>query len=166
MKKHTLNFDLVEYKGHADLDDEARVLLRKAEEGMAGSHSPYSHFRVGAAVLLDNGAVITGSNQENAAYPSGLCAERVALFMAGSMHPGVPVKAVAVFVSSDAHDSNGPAAPCGACRQVMAEYRSMSDQPMRILMGRKDASVYEVSDISALLPLMFTAKDLKKKGNY
>ena len=143
----------------------SQLLLLKAEEAMAGSHSPYSHFRVGAAVLLENGEVVQGSNQENAAYPSGLCAERVALFMAGSKYPGLAVKALAVFVSSDAHDTNGPAAPCGACRQVMAEYRSMSDQPMRILMGRKNAPVYEVNDIDSLLPLMFTAKDLKKKGS-
>lgn len=163
MNTRSVKFDLKEYTGPNELDAEGRLLLREAEFAMASSHSPYSHFKVGAAVLLSNGEIVKGSNQENAAYPSGLCAERVALFMAGSNYPGVAVKAIAVFVSSAIHDADGPAAPCGACRQVMAEYRSMSEQPMRILMGRKEAAIYEVNDIEALLPLMFTSKDLKKK---
>jgi len=130
--------------------------LAKAEEAAKGAYAPYSKFKVGAAVLLDNGKIITGSNQENASYPLGLCAERVALFAASAQNPGVKITGMAVTSSSE-----NPVSPCGACRQVMAEYETLHKNEMGILLKGASKKIIATSGVKNLLPLMFSGKDLE-----
>lgn len=140
------------------LDAEEAALLQAAREVATGAYAPYSHFHVGAAVRLANGVVVTGSNQENAAYPSGLCAERVALFYAGARYPKVPVVALAVVALSGGQAVSS-ISPCGACRQVLAEAERRGACPIRILLGGAER-VLTVPSAAALLPFAFTEENL------
>ena len=135
------------------IPEEYRALCQAARATVKQAYSVYSHFSVGAALLLDNGEVVRGSNQENVAYPSGLCAERVALFYASSAFPGITVKALAVAAESEGREPEEPITPCGACRQVMAEVirRQRRDFDV-ILIGRKSTLVVKAGD---LLPFAF-----------
>lgn len=133
-------------------------LLRQAHEATANSYAPYSRFHVGAAALLANGEVVTGCNIENAAYPSGLCAERVALFAAQAKFPDVPVVALAVVAHSATKTLAEPAAPCGACRQVMVEVEQRSKRPMRILCQGETGPVMAFDGIESLMPFVFQDK--------
>ena len=118
-------------------------------------YAPYSHFHVGAAALLENDVIVTGTNQENVAYPSGLCAERTALFYANSQYPDVPVKALAIVGISEVNGMNHtPLSPCGACRQVMLETENRFATPMRVLLCGKE-EVYIVESAKDLLPFAF-----------
>ena len=140
----------------SELTDERHKLVDAALEATRRSYAPYSHFCVGAAVLLENGVVVTGNNQENVAFPSGLCAERTALFYANAQYPEVPVKALAIV----ARDSSGqvtkaPISPCGACRQVMLEMENRFGKPMQVLLASAE-EVIVVERASALLPLAFS----------
>lgn len=139
-----------------ELPEESRKLVDAALEATQRSYAPYSHFYVGAAVMLNNGVIVTGNNQENVAFPSGLCAERTALFYANAQYPEVPVKALAIV----ARDSSGkvtqaPISPCGACRQVMLETENRFGKPMQILLASAE-EVIVVERASALLPLAFS----------
>jgi cytidine deaminase len=133
-----------------------------AEKALSSAYAPYSEFRVGATVLLDNGEMINGSNQENAAYPSGLCAERVALFHAKSKYPDSVIEAIAITAKSDHFDINHPVAPCGACRQVIAEVESRQNKEIRIIMKGAKGATHVVNGIRNLLPLMFKEENLKR----
>ncbi len=156
MKKLLINSEFVEYNSTDELPTQEKELLAKANEAAKNAYAPYSKFKVGAAVLLDNGKIISGSNQENASYPLGLCAERVALFAASAQHPGIGITAIAVTSSS-----KNPTSPCGACRQVMAEYESLHKNQMRILLKGASGKIITTDGIKNLLPLMFSEKDLK-----
>ena len=139
-----------------ELPEESCKLVDAALEATRRSYAPYSHFYVGAAVWLDNGVIVTGNNQENVAFPSGLCAERTALFYANAQYPEVPVNALAIV----ARDSSGkvtqePISPCGACRQVMLETENRFGKPMQILLASAK-EVIVVERASALLPLAFS----------
>lgn len=131
-------------------------LLQLAIEATGRSYAPYSKFCVGAAVRLDNGIELAGSNQENAAYPSGLCAERTALFYAGAQYPDVPVRMLAIAAKgTDGELTEEPTGPCGACRQVIIESETRADSPIRILLyGKK--YVYVIDGIRPLMPLTFS----------
>lgn len=150
-----LTINYTEFHDTNPLQDWEKDLIEQAKAALAGSYSPYSHFRVGAAVLLDNGAIITGSNQENGAYPSGLCAERVALFYAGAQYPNVPIKALAVVASNERGITLNPVSPCGACRQVMLEYQMISNKPFTIYMVGA-GKIIKIDDVKQLLPFSFT----------
>lgn len=141
-----------------ELPEGDRALLRAAHEAVTRAYAPYSGFRVGAAVLLANGTVVTGNNQENAAYPSGLCAERVALFHAASAHPDVPILALAV--ASDGEAEWGAFSPCGGCRQVIQEAEHRQPEPMRLLLQCGDDDVAVAHGIAQYLPFSFRAKGL------
>lgn len=158
-----INVRYTEYQGVEELSDSEKVLVRKAKDASKSSYSPYSNFKVGASVLLENGEFICGSNQENGAYPSGLCAERVTLFYAGSKFPGVPIVAMAVTANYMGEVTEQPVAPCGACRQVMFEYRNIGHRPYALLMiGRE--KIIKVEDVQFLLPFSFSnATDAAKK---
>jgi len=133
-------------------------LMNRAMRAAQDAYAPYSGFHVGAAILLNNGKIITGNNQENAASPSGLCAERVALFAAGSQYPGVAVRDLAIIAMKDG-EIRGHISPCGACRQVMLESEERGESAMRVLLcGEKE--VYIVSTAKELLPLSFGKEDL------
>lgn len=141
-----------------ELSVEEQNLVSKAKEATKTAYAPYSQFYVGAAVLLENGTVVTGNNQENGAYPSGLCAERVALFYANAQFPNVAVKAIAVAVETNGAENKQLVAPCGSCRQVILESEIRYKHPIRILMSSQN-SVSVVESIKDLLPLYFELKN-------
>ncbi len=160
MKKVERIISYTEYASDKELTPEEARLLREAEEATRGSYSPYSHFAVGAAVLLENGEIIRGSNQENAAYPVGLCAERVALFYASHTYPGVAVKAIAITAKSEIHSVKDPVKPCGSCRQVMAETEYRSGKKMKIILKGETGKVITFDGTDNLLPFSFSGEDL------
>ncbi len=162
MKIRKFNIQIEEYEHLELLENQESNLLQRAQEAIKGSYAPYSEFRVGAAVLLENGEVILGSNQENAAYPSGLCAERVAIFHAKSKYPDIKVKSIAITAAADNFITKSPITPCGACRQVIAETESRQNGKIRILMKGQEGIVQAVNGIENLLPLMFKEEQLKK----
>jgi len=149
-------FKFTEYSSKEELNSEDIRLIDMAIDAQKSSYSPYSKFRVGAAILLENGEIVQGSNQENGAYPSGLCAERVALFYAGAKYPNIPVKSIAITASFNNHLTNEPVPPCGACRQVMIESRNIGNKPMRVLLAGQQ-KIYEVDDVTFLLPFNFSS---------
>ena len=134
-------------------------LFKEAEKAMHNAYAPYSDFKVGAAVLLENGKIFTGNNQENAAYPSGLCAERVAIYYASAQYPNVAVKSVAIICDMQ---TSQPVTPCGACRQAIAEYEQLSGKKIRLIFGTPGSKVYVANGIETFLPFMFGKKHLKK----
>lgn len=150
------------YKDSSEMEPTDAELLAKAREAVKTSYSPYSKFAVGAAVKLANGQIVMGSNQENAAYPSGLCAERVAMFAAAAQFPNVAMESIAIAIESPHHDTEGPIAPCGACRQVMIEYEHLHQHPMHVIMDAEKGNVVKVNKASDLLPFDFHADHLKK----
>ncbi len=162
MKIREINIQIEEYNDASLLNESERALLKHAQDAIKGSYAPYSEFHVGAAILLENGEIIKGSNQENAAYPSGLCAERVAIFHAKSKYPELKVKAIAITASSDNFITKSPITPCGACRQVIAETESRQHEKVRIIMKGQEGIVQVVNGIENLLPLMFKEDQLKK----
>ena len=140
-----------------ELPEQDRRLIDEAKRASERSYAPYSHFQVGAAVRLDDGTVVTGSNQENVAYPSGLCAERTALFGAGSAYPDKAVVALAIAAYAEEEFTREPVTPCGACRQVMLETEQRYHTPMRILLyGTEGVYVIE-GGVGELLPLQFVS---------
>jgi cytidine deaminase len=161
-RKYQQYMENLELKSHIkvcqteELSQEERHLIELAIEATGRSYSPYSHFRVGAAVRLENGVELSGSNQENAAYPSGICAERTALFFAGAQYPDVPVRMLAIAArGTDGELTEEPTGPCGACRQVILESETRAKSPMRILLyGRKH--IYVMDGIETLMPLCFS----------
>lgn len=144
-----------------ELNTDDLELLEAARQATYRSYAPYSHFSVGAAARLANGTIVTGSNQENAAYPSGLCAERTALFYANAQYPDQAIDTLAIAARNERGDFlSAPIPPCGACRQVMLETEQRFQRPMRILLfGTK--GIYEVKDAGSLLPLSFDASAMK-----
>lgn len=142
-----------------ELDASDRELVSMARNSTSSSYAPYSHFSVGAAVRLDNGETVCGSNQENAAYPSGLCAERVALFYASARYPGCKILALAIAARSSEGFTGAPVTPCGSCRQVFAELKARYGAPVRLLMCGAE-EVWVVEDACALLPLSFDESSL------
>lgn len=142
-----------------ELSEEDRQLVESAKNATSGSYAPYSKFHVGAAVRLEDGTVVIGSNQENAAYPSGLCAERTALFAASAQHPDVPVVALAIAARKGKRFLPQPVSPCGACRQVISGVEERYRRPIRILLyGTEGTLVSE--GITPLLPLRFVENDM------
>ncbi len=139
-----------------------RELLTRAIESAGHAYAPYSRFFVGAALRLKNGQIVTGNNQENVAYPSGLCAERVALFHASSNYPGEPVESIAISANAHDFDITSPVTPCGSCRQVIAETENRQQQTIRIIMMGEVGKIYVASGVVNLLPFMFQADQLKK----
>ena len=159
MITHKLTVAYTEASQLSQLEDEDIKLLKEAWEACDSAYAPYSQFHVGAAVRLANDLIFKGNNQENAAYPSGLCAERTALFYAASQYPKVPITTIAV--STFNHQGSEFAKPCGACRQVMAEYEDLAGQPLRIILDGNDRFII-LNGIDVLLPLRFKKEDLGK----
>lgn len=159
MKVNELKISYIE-KSHQELSDVEQRLLKEATVAAQKAYAPYSHFRVGAAVKLANGEILSGCNQENAAYPSGLCAERVTVFYANAKFPEVAVEKLLITVLDDAGEyRKNPVPPCGACRQVLTETESRQKSPMRVLLVGKD-EVLEFASASDLLPFIFSRNEL------
>lgn len=142
--------------GYDELTDADRALVDAAREATSRSYSPYSHFAVGAALRLANGETVTGSNQENVAYPSGTCAERTTAFYASARYPGVAFDTLAIAaVGTDGRFTEPPTAPCGACRQALLEYETRAGHPLRVILAGRD-TIYTAPSIRSLMPLAFT----------
>ena len=144
----------MEYESLDQLNAEDKALAQAAIEATALSYAPYSGFNVGAAVMFEDGEMIKGSNQENAAYPSGICAERTALFYASSSRPDTAITALAIAAGQKGVLCGTPATPCGACRQVMAQYQLKSGRPMRVLLVGSE-KIWRFEKVDDLLPLIF-----------
>jgi len=158
MQKKTIEtkFEIYSYE---ELDNTRQLLINKAKEQVQKAYAPYSGFHVGAAIELENGEIITGNNQENSAYPSGLCAERVAMFYANSQYPDVAVKTLAIAAYTNGKFLEEPVTPCGSCRQVLLETEMRFDKNITILLyGTKE--VYLIENVKQLLPLCFEKSSL------
>ena len=150
----------VVYDDLEELEPQDAELMRRALEAALNAYAPYSGFCVGAAVRMANGAIVTGNNIENAAYPSGLCAERVAMFGAMAKYPGVAIEALAITARSEAKQVDEPVAPCGACRQVMVEVEQVSKRPLRVLCQGESGSIMVFDGVETLMPFIFLEKFL------
>jgi cytidine deaminase len=154
MTDKRITIDFTEYSTVEEMEPQDRELVAAANAARAGSYSPYSKFRVGAALRLADGTIIKGANQENVAYPSGLCAERTAMFAASANHPGVAFDTLAIVGANGDDVCELPATPCGACRQVMAEYQRLYGQPLKVILIGTHA-IYKFAQVDDLLPLIF-----------
>lgn len=155
MKNKRFLTEYSEYDAESALPEGDATLLREARKALENAYAPYSRFLVGAAVLLENGEIITGSNQENASFPMSLCAERVALSAVESRYPNARVLAMAIAVRNQKRVIDRPAAPCGACRQVIAEKEWRQKSPLRIILQGEKGPVYILSSGKDLLPFTF-----------
>lgn len=160
MKELTITTTISVFNGISELPSDIQSLMDQAIEIRKKAYAPYSKFRVGAAILLDNGKIVLGSNQENAAYPSGLCAERVAIFQAGAIYPDAKIVKLAITAASDTNPTLSPIPPCGACRQSIAEYEFKQDTPIEIYFMGESGEVYRSNSINDLLPLSFDKTSL------
>tara|TARA_R110000868_G_scaffold354256_1_gene615553 strand:+ start:753 stop:1208 length:456 start_codon:yes stop_codon:yes gene_type:complete len=145
------------YESMGELEQEDQVLMLEAVKARQNAYSPYSKFNVGAAVLLDNDEIVIGNNQENASYPSGLCAERVAIFYASAKFPRIGIKAIAISATSKNFVVNKPAAPCGNCRQSISEYEIKQQRPISIIMSGETGEILKCNSVSDILPLAFNS---------
>jgi cytidine deaminase len=155
MKEININTTFTVFSSAAELPQEIQDLMEQAVAIRKKAYAPYSKFRVGTALLLDNGKIVLGSNQENAAYPSGLCAERVAIFQSGAVYPDAKILKLAVTAASDTNTTLSPIPPCGACRQSISEYEFKQDTPIEIYFMGESGEVYKSDSIKNLLPLSF-----------
>lgn len=155
MKKINVNTTFTVFESLEELDSSTKDLMLKAIEIRKKAYAPYSKFRVGAALLLENGEVVLGSNQESAAYPSGLCAERVAIFQAGAIHPNQKIIKIAISATSDVNPTKRPTPPCGACRQSISEYEQKQETPIEIYFMGESGDIYKSDSLENLLPLSF-----------
>ena len=155
MKKETIKLNYTEYDTLSELPDRERLLIERAQQSAKDAYAPYSKFRVGVSVLLENGEIVTGNNQENAAYPSGLCAERVAVFYASAKYPKMAIEAIAITAISDDSSLKIPPFPCGACRQVLAEYEYRQKNPIRFIFHAQSGKTIVMEGIDNLLPFPF-----------
>ncbi|MBB4800308.1 cytidine deaminase [Flavobacterium nitrogenifigens] len=160
MKEISITTSFTIFENLNELPSDIQELMNQAVEIRKKAYAPYSKFKVGAALLLDNGKVILGSNQENAAYPSGLCAERTAIFYAGSAYPEAKILKMAITAASDTNQTTAPIPPCGSCRQSIAEYEIKQETPIEIYFMGEIGEVYKSSSLKNLLPLMFDKKFL------
>ncbi len=162
MKSIIISTDITVYESGTELSKADQELVKACKEACQKAYAPYSGFNVGAAIRLANGVIVKGNNQENAAYPSGLCAERVAMFYANSVYPDVAVEAIAVVAMNDKGILESPVAPCGSCRQVLLETEiRMKQQFYTLLVGAVE--IYKINSSSELLPISFTGQGLKRK---
>lgn len=161
MKKITITAHLEVFENQSKLPDVIQTLFNKAHTAREHAYAPYSHFRVGAALLLETGKIITGNNQENASYPSGLCAERVAVYYAGANHPHATIKALAITARSLNKKKTQPVPPCGACRQALVEYEVNQKSPIEVYFMGDSGTIFKANSVKDLLPLVFDSSFLK-----
>jgi cytidine deaminase len=158
IKEHFITLTYTEYVTLSELPDSDRLLVERAQQSAKDAYAPYSKFQVGAAVLLSGGEVVTGNNQENAAYPSGLCAERVAVFYASASHPKAVIEAIAIAALSEDSLLKTPPFPCGACRQVLAEYEYRQRKPIRFIFHAQSGKTIVMEGVDNILPFPFVSE--------
>lgn len=157
MKKLKIGTEVIVYEDRKEIPDSILKLITAAEQAAAGAYAPYSRFQVGAALLLENGETVTGSNQENAVYPCGLCAERTAAFAASARYPNVPFMMLAITAINPDVPLSRPVSPCGSCRQALHEYQKRFGRPIEIILSGQTGPVYRFCSVEDLLPYTFDA---------
>ncbi len=162
MVKKDIQFTIEVYASANELQAADAALVEKAREVTALAYAPYSNFHVSAVARLNDGQQVIGTNQENASYPVALCAERVLLSAAATIHPGVGIDTMAISYKNLNGESDNPISPCGMCRQALAEYEERTGQPIRLLLSGIKGEVFVIQSAKQLLPLTFTSGDLKK----
>lgn len=160
MQQREFQFTYEEYSSDAELAPADRELLHTARTATVNAYAPYSRFRVGGAAMLANGRVITGTNQENASFPVGICAERVLLSAVASLYPGIGIASIAISYFNESGPANRPVSPCGICRQSLQEFEVRTGQPIRLILGGQTGPVYVIPRSGSLLPIGFDADDL------
>jgi cytidine deaminase len=155
MQQKDLHVRYIAYDTAAELLAVDASLLAAAIKATKLSYAPYSRFRVGAAARMASGKIVTGSNQENASYPAGICAERTLLSVASTLYPGEAISALAISYHNEEGESSSPITPCGICRQSISEFQTRTGQPMRLILGGEEGPVWVLEDAGALLPLAF-----------
>jgi cytidine deaminase len=160
MKEGKFEFNYKVYENIAELPEEQQWLLNEAREVTSNAYAPYSKFQVGAVARMANGEIIAGSNQENASFPVGLCAERVLLASISSLFPRIPIDTIAISYKSENHKSDHPISPCGICRQSLQEFEGWVKHPVQLILGGMEGPVYVIDSASRLLPLAFTSEEL------
>jgi cytidine deaminase len=160
MHKETYTFYYQSFDNPEDLDAADAELLNVARQSTSIAYAPYSRFRVSAAGRMENGEIIIGSNQENASFPAGICAERVLLATASSLYPKTPIKAIAISYHQENGSDDHPIAPCGICRQSLLEYESITQSQIRLILAGKSGKILIVPSASDLMPLAFTREEL------
>jgi cytidine deaminase len=161
MQEKELRLLYTEYGSDLELKADDATLLAAARDTTANAYAPYSHFRVGAAARLVNGAIVTGSNQENASFPAGICAERTLLSVAATQYPGVGIETLAISYNNERGVSDRPIAPCGICRQSLQEFEQRTGRSMRVVLSGMEGKVLVLAESGLLLPLAFTSDELK-----
>lgn len=156
MKQFSINTTYTVFNNKEELPEAVRCLIEQAIAAREDAYAPYSKFNVGAALLLEGGEIVTGNNQENASYPSGLCAERVALYYAGANYPNSQIKAIAISAGAQEKELLTPVPPCGACRQAIAEYEFKQRHPIVLFFMGTSGKVIQVDALADLLPLSFS----------
>ena len=159
MNKKEYQFSFDEYNSLEDLSKEDASLLKDDRTLTDSAYAPYSNFKVGAVAKLVNGKIISGTNQENASYPVGICAERVLLSTISSLHPQTPIDSMAISYQSDSVKSDHPISPCGMCRQFLQEFEKRVG-PIRLILGGMEGKIFIIQSASQLLPLAFTSEEL------
>jgi cytidine deaminase len=163
MEKKKYTIEITVYSSSDELPETDKLLLNAARAFTRNAYAPYSGFNVGAVAMMANGETVSGSNQENAAYPVGICAERVLLSTASSLYPGVAVKTIAISYDNTKGGSKHPVSPCGICRQTLAEYEQRAKEPIRLILAGLEGEVNVLESSSLLLPLGFSATDMEEK---
>ncbi len=161
MQSEEYKFCIEVYDAIDELNQADSFLLSEARSVTQFAYAPYSNFLVGAAAQLINGETVTGSNQENASYPAGICAERVLLSSAASQFPGIAIKTIAIAYNNLKGKSDRPVSPCGICRQSFAEFQQRTKNPIRIILSGMEGKVHIIENAADLLPMVFSAEDLK-----
>ena len=161
MNKKIINIEYVEYDSINGVNTELRDLISQAEENLSKAYAPYSNFKVSAICKMANGETVCGTNQENGAYPSGLCAERVAVFAAKSTYPNQNIDKIVITTEQSAEF---PVSPCGACRQVLIEYELLQDKPIELILKSGSSKIFHFNSIKDILPFAFDGSTILKKG--
>ena len=160
MSKKSLNIEFVEYDSTNGLDKDLLTLINCAEDNLQNAYAPYSNFKVSAVCKMENGEIIAGTNQENGAYPSGLCAERVAVFAAKSKFPNQNIDKIVITTEQS---NTFPVSPCGACRQVLIEYEITQNQPIELILKSGNSKIWKFKSIADILPFAFDGSSILKK---
>lgn len=160
MKEQQFNFSYQVYDDVKHLTKQDAWLLNEARNITGQAYAPYSRFHVGAVAMLENGEVVAGTNQENASYPVGICAERVLLGSAATLHPHVAITTMAISYNSDEIKSDHPISPCGMCRQSLLEYETRTKKPIRLILGGQEGKIFIIESAKFLLPFAFTSNEL------
>jgi cytidine deaminase len=161
MQIQKIGFEFEVYDSIDELTLEDAQLFEKAQNNTNIAYAPYSQFQVGAMALLSNGKTVAGTNQENASYPVGLCAERVLLSAASSLYPGIAIETIAISYHNDKGKSIRPITPCGICRQSLVEYETRLKHPIRLILGGMEGKIFIIPKAEMLLPLGFSGEDMK-----